>query len=494
MNASEQSSLMEELRQARRELLRHQPFIASIVLQQEVCEDDKPEHTIATSGKRLLVNPEFFSSLSPEEQVYALAHCAWHCALLHQWRRGDRDKELWDMACDIEVYNRLSDDSGMTCPSRLAGGISKLADDYWSESAERIYDALASRSRLKKRKSPIDQHLEECPRPSCRDDQEDASSDRRRESEQEASAESTERLAGDQDSPDSRTQDCGGSSDEEKAATFDGMYEIRPEDNSDGLEDSQKGEEESDDSETSSDFASDNAPSAPDGLDAACEVIAMVRNAVEESKQIKAVGIGTGIGNVPGCVVELLDSLKPPSQDWREILADYVTKCHEDQRRWYPSSRRHIWRGVYLPSIRGERLRPVVAIDTSGSTCDYASRFFSEMLGIVRSTCSQYEMTMIECDCNIQNVQKLTEFSQSEIGRKWAVHGLGGTDFRPVFEYVKDNDLAPDVLIYFTDGWGAAPDDAPDYPVIWCLPDADGMRAPCAWGKEIRIPVECLTP
>lgn len=200
-----------------------------------------------------------------------------------------------------------------------------------------------------------------------------------------------------------------------------------------------------------------------------------------------------GIGHVPGCIEKLLDSLKPPSQDWRELLGDYVTKCYAEQRRWYPSSRRHIWRGVYLPSIRSERLNAVVAIDTSGSTCAYIERFFSEMLGIVRSVCSQYEITLIECDYDIQNVQLLTEFSQVDTNRKWKVHGLGGTSFHPVFDYVKEKFLIPDVMVFFTDGKGSAPDEAPDYPVIWCLPDKDYVTVPCTWGKTIRIPVDVLT-
>ena len=48
------------------------------------------------------------------------------------------------------------------------------------------------------------------------------------------------------------------------------------------------------------------------------------------------------------------------------------------------------------------------------------------------------------------------------------IHGLGGTSFRPVFEFVDDLIRAGEFtnlkgLIYFTDGWGAFPEHKPAY-------------------------------
>ena len=48
------------------------------------------------------------------------------------------------------------------------------------------------------------------------------------------------------------------------------------------------------------------------------------------------------------------------------------------------------------------------------------------------------------------------------------VHGRGGTDLRPPFEPAFLRQHNPDVLVYFTDGNGPAPDQAPPLPVI-CL-------------------------
>jgi predicted metal-dependent peptidase len=46
-------------------------------------------------------------------------------------------------------------------------------------------------------------------------------------------------------------------------------------------------------------------------------------------------------------------------------------------------------------------------------------------------------------------------------------HGGGGTDFRPVFDWIADQPYQPDALVYLTDGLGAFPQSAPPYPTIW---------------------------
>jgi predicted metal-dependent peptidase len=45
--------------------------------------------------------------------------------------------------------------------------------------------------------------------------------------------------------------------------------------------------------------------------------------------------------------------------------------------------------------------------------------------------------------------------------------GGGGTDFAPVFEYVEQQGLAPQALVFLTDLYGPFPEREPHYPVIW---------------------------
>lgn len=70
---------------------------------------DESVPTAGTDGKQLLWNPNYFKSLptGPKPQDCSRAtdlnHELWHVALLHQVRRGSRNPEIWNIACDIRI-------------------------------------------------------------------------------------------------------------------------------------------------------------------------------------------------------------------------------------------------------------------------------------------------------------------------------------------------------------------------------------------------------
>ncbi len=65
--------------------------------------------------------------------------------------------------------------------------------------------------------------------------------------------------------------------------------------------------------------------------------------------------------------------------------------------------------------------------------------------------------------------------------------GGGGTDFRPIFQDVKQARPRPDVLVVMTDGCGPAPEvDPKTAHTIWLLV-GDYVRHPAAWGDYIEI-------
>jgi len=45
--------------------------------------------------------------------------------------------------------------------------------------------------------------------------------------------------------------------------------------------------------------------------------------------------------------------------------------------------------------------------------------------------------------------------------------GGGGTDFRPIFQYLEDEGIVADAVIVLTDCCGRFPDEEPPYPVLW---------------------------
>ena len=66
----------------------------------------------------------------------ALVHEVLHAALQHIWRRGDRDRELWDMACDY-VVNQIIKDQGLQLPPGVF-----LSGRFKGMSADAVYSIL----------------------------------------------------------------------------------------------------------------------------------------------------------------------------------------------------------------------------------------------------------------------------------------------------------------------------------------------------------------
>lgn len=123
----------------------------------------------------------------------------------------------------------------------------------------------------------------------------------------------------------------------------------------------------------------------------------------------------------------------------------------------------------------------VIAIDTSGSTSgELVQTFVQKTYNVLKSTESFFtkiNLHIIQCDAAIQEDVKIT--TQQEFDdylKNMKLHGLGGTDFRPLFSYV--NSLVDcgefenlKGLIYFTDGFGAFPSKKPPYDAAFVFID-----------------------
>ena len=127
----------------------------------------------------------------------------------------------------------------------------------------------------------------------------------------------------------------------------------------------------------------------------------------------------------------------------------------------------------------------VIAIDTSGSVSgELVQAFVQKTYNVLKSTesfFSKINLHIIQCDATIQEDAKIT--NQEEFDnylKNMKIHGLGGTDFRPVFSYVdwlreKKEFQNLKGLIYFTDGFGIFPAKKPDYDTAFVFVD-DGWN------------------
>ena len=123
-----------------------------------------------------------------------------------------------------------------------------------------------------------------------------------------------------------------------------------------------------------------------------------------------------------------------------------------------------------------------IAIDTSGSVKgDVVESFIEKTYNILKSTdffTSETEVHIIQCDSEIKEVKILKTAQEiEEYIKNISLKGFGGTDFRPVFQYVDEiftssqkNEV--NGLIYFTDGDGVYPKQMPKFKSVFIINDS----------------------
>ena len=424
--------------QDRQRLLVRFPFTGGFLMRMEfVPVRDCRLRTAATDGERIFMDIAFCSKLSADERLFVMAHEVWHCVLMHMLRCQTRDPSTFNVAADMEV-NRMLKKEGLKPPSDCL-----MPKPEWDElSAEEIYEHFRKRPKLSK--SSQRKKVPGIQLPGVQGTGAQVS-DMQTDDGIESGKQFDKHIYPNQ-------------SDEAPASAI-----SAGDDNS--IITDQWGEV---------GFDKDYAPLITKELaDKIRERIVAVAQQIERTR-----------GTLPAHLANIVRAALRPQIRWQEVLAQFVTSCYGGSRRWLPPNRRHISQGLYLQSSRKERLQAAVAIDTSGSTTADLPQFFSELTSLL-NTFGDYELTVMQCDCEIQNVEKFDAYNPFH-STDWKAYGHGGTDFRPPFVYVAEHsEIEPSCLIYITDGCGPAPDNPPPYPVLWLL-TGDGEK-PAPWGWDLRL-------
>ena len=194
----------------------------------------------------------------------------------------------------------------------------------------------------------------------------------------------------------------------------------------------------------------------------------------------QAAAIAQKQGKLPADMARFVEAMVDNKVDWRARLRKFATEVTKADTSWTRAQRRMVPFGYYLPSLHSEAMGTFVSgIDTSGSIDDYTLQMFAAEIQAIRLATTPLKMVNIYCDAEVAHVD---EYDQTE-ELAFKGHGGGGTDFRPVFDYVEENDVKPACLIYLTDGYGPFPDSPPPYPVLWVM--TTDVVAP--WGETVRI-------
>lgn len=425
----QQTSTGQRLARARIQLLLNQPFFGTLGLRLKLVPGSLP--TMATDGCRIVYDPAFVDQLKPAELEGTLAHEVLHCVLGHQCRRGERDPELWNEAADLAI-NPILLGNGFTLP---AGA---LVDPAFNNlSAEEIY------ARLLQGKGGGSAAPKQRPQTT------NAGGGMAGGPQETHCAWGADPNAG---SPRQQASNQAGPT----MGELPGPGYLR----SGGFGDVWDATDEQ------------GQPASP-----------AEKRRQEHEWSIaaeQALRSARACGHEPAGVERSLSERRQSRQDWRAILRDFVAATTPSDYRWTPPNRRYIASGLYLPSVEHRGLGEIViAVDTSGSIGTRELEQFATEISAISEEATPEAIHVVYCDAAVQSAQQFRPSEPLQLEPR----GGGGTDFRPVFEWVAKNDIAPVCLMYLTDLCCDSYPEAPEYPVLWVT---DSRRA-ALFGETIRI-------
>ena len=212
------------------------------------------------------------------------------------------------------------------------------------------------------------------------------------------------------------------------------------------------------------------------------------RNPAQWDTEVAAgVAAAKAMGKMPQEMLRALTETLTPKVDWREhIKSLFARKVGSGTFDWARPDRRLITRDIYAPGRSGFGAGTVVVgVDTSGSVGPAElDMFMAEVSGILEEI-KPKRLVIMWCDAKVHRVDECEDAGDLNSIRRKGAPGGGGTSFIPVFEKIDAEGLAPECLVYLTDGLGSFPSTAPSYPVIWgnIYPNA---KYP--WGDVVDIP------
>ena len=140
-----------KVRDAVNNIIQNHVFYATMLLQQNIIEDNSEGNpTFYVDGKNLAYNSNFVETLSFDEVKGVIIHEIFHLIMLHHTRMGKRDAKMWNCATDYTINFELIKE-GFILPKDL------LYDpQYGNMNAEDIYRIIEQKEKDKKKNQKPD--------------------------------------------------------------------------------------------------------------------------------------------------------------------------------------------------------------------------------------------------------------------------------------------------------------------------------------------------
>lgn len=244
-----------------------------------------------------------------------------------------------------------------------------------------------------------------------------------------------------------------------------------------------------------SDIPNSNMAQYPLSESASQESIFHAWEKIAKRMQVDLETLNKQYANQSGALVQNLTSVTREKTDYSAFLKKFAVqgemiRTNEDEFDYiFYTYGLQLFQNI--PLIEGLEYKEVkaihdfvIAIDTSASTSgELVQKFVQKTYNILKTTQSFFKrinLHIIQCDAAIQEDKKITcQEDFDEYLKTMQIRGLGGTDFRVVFEYVKHLQANKEFtnlkgMIYFTDGFGTFPARKPDFDTAFVFVNDDG--------------------
>lgn len=437
--------------------------------------------TAATDGKKLYFNPEFVALQDYMRLRGLIIHEGGHVGDGHQYRRGNRDPVVFNIACDMKLNGVIKRMAGYGKHFILPDD-GLFHDEYSSAdcllSVEQIYDRLIAempeppeggQGGPDPQGTPVEVEDEgECEGEGAGQGEGDGEGDREEEGEGAGEGE------GDgEDGVEAQGQGEGEGEAEDEGQGQGGAPEGERE-VPEGMGQGQSGE-------------IWDAPEPEDGTTRDQEIQDLIDRVREASILEKAQGDEGGsalteMTNAPDCSIK-----------W-DMLEELLSGAISQQLDYNRPNRRFIWNDVYFPSLKKDMGTVHVCFDTSGSM---GHSDLANGQGNVQGICRQLNISKLRLACVDSRLHMNPDADEPDCpwwdfdiangsgDITFPAVGGGGTSFDPIFDHLAENGEEEDVqvLVYITDGYGSVSVPPPNYEVIWLL--TEGLRnKPAFWSDK----------
>ena len=157
---------------------------------------------------------------------------------------------------------------------------------------------------------------------------------------------------------------------------------------------------------------------------------------------VQAAKAAKSVGKLPSSIERVVDQIVNVTTPWHDVLERFMVSKIKDGYSWSRPNRRFIAKNIYIPGTdyKPKMGKLVIGVDTSGSISQEVLNYFGGHINRILSTCNPESVIVVYCDAKVQAVD---EYAPDDYPVQLVAHGGGGTSFKPVFDYIDNNNIEP---------------------------------------------------